>query len=444
MLRLVREIAASGVRIVLSSHLLRDVETVLRRGDRAQGGPGGDDRRPRRGAPARTAVPRARDPRRRERRASPRRSPALGCEVAELPNRTLKVVLPDGVDGARRSTASPASSGVQLRRLTQLAQLARAPVPEGDGGGRAPCRSMTAAIAATPASAARRAALVLDAGALRPRRGLRRSRASLLMLFILACLPVLVFAGVIYLANNLDLLTALGVQGPGRAMLELDGDRQDALLLVPGLAVELRVPARLLRRADAGRSRPRPQRAAALPVAPDHARRLHPRQAPRSSAAALGSDLGAGAPAACCSRPRSPAATGSRANCAASRRRSSLGSWIWISAPLALRARDLGLGPLATGRHRRCCSASSSSARRFGTRDRSDRRHPLGEAPRCSTTWCRRSGSTSSAASSFLGWPVARGPAAGRRLLARASPPDRRACSPGSCTARSAPTRSSR
>ena len=42
---------------------------------------------------------------------------ALGCEVAELPNRRLKIVLPEGV-AARELWRIAGERGVQLRRLT--------------------------------------------------------------------------------------------------------------------------------------------------------------------------------------------------------------------------------------------------------------------------------------------------------------------------------------
>jgi len=116
MLRLVREIAEAGVRIVFSSHLLRDVEAVcdevivLKKGRVAtiadlaaarsenrrflelelRGGDGG-------GFLAALA--------------------GLGCEVAELANRRIKIVLPDGVV-ARELWRLASESGVQLRRMT--------------------------------------------------------------------------------------------------------------------------------------------------------------------------------------------------------------------------------------------------------------------------------------------------------------------------------------
>ena len=125
MLSLVREIAASGVRIVLSSHLLRDVESccdsviVLKDGKVA--------------TIADLAAERAGDKRFLEietRSAADgnggegatsgefsRALAALGCEVAELPNRKLKVVLPAAVD-VRALYRIANERGIQLRRLT--------------------------------------------------------------------------------------------------------------------------------------------------------------------------------------------------------------------------------------------------------------------------------------------------------------------------------------
>jgi ABC-2 type transport system ATP-binding protein len=123
MLTLVREIATSGVRIILSSHLLRDVESCCdsvivlkdgkvatianlaeeRRGDRkyleievrregANGDGGGE------GTFGRALA-------------------ELGCEVAELPNRKLKVVLPATVD-VKALYRIAGEQGIQLRRMT--------------------------------------------------------------------------------------------------------------------------------------------------------------------------------------------------------------------------------------------------------------------------------------------------------------------------------------
>jgi len=119
MLSLVREIAASGVRIVLSSHLLRDVESccdsviVLKDGKAA--------------TIADLASERASERRflEIELRSDEATGPAgfsralaeLGCEVAELPNRKLKVVLPPVVD-VRTLYRVAGEQKVQLRRLT--------------------------------------------------------------------------------------------------------------------------------------------------------------------------------------------------------------------------------------------------------------------------------------------------------------------------------------
>ena len=119
MLSLVREIAASGVRIVLSSHLLRDVESccdsviVLKDGKVA--------------TIADLASERASERRflEIELRSDEATGPAgfsralaeLGCEVAELPNRKLKVVLPPVVD-VRTLYRVAGEQKVQLRRLT--------------------------------------------------------------------------------------------------------------------------------------------------------------------------------------------------------------------------------------------------------------------------------------------------------------------------------------
>ena len=124
MLSLVREIAASGVRIVLSSHLLRDVETccdsviVLKDGRVATiadlAAERASDRRyleiETRDAVA--PVSGERDPGGDFSRALA----ALGCEVAELPNRKLKVVLPASVD-VQTLYRVAGEQKVQLRRL---------------------------------------------------------------------------------------------------------------------------------------------------------------------------------------------------------------------------------------------------------------------------------------------------------------------------------------
>jgi ABC-2 type transport system ATP-binding protein len=115
MLQLIREIAESGVRIVLSSHLLRDVESVcdevivLRQGQVATIADLAAERRENkrfleletRGGDGEFAAALA----------------ALGCEVAELPNRRLKIVLPEGV-APRELWRVAGARGVQLRRLT--------------------------------------------------------------------------------------------------------------------------------------------------------------------------------------------------------------------------------------------------------------------------------------------------------------------------------------
>jgi ABC-2 type transport system ATP-binding protein len=116
MLGLVREIAASGVRIILSSHLLRDVESccdeviVLKDGKVA--------------TIANLAAERASERRFLEIEIRggengnyPKRLAELGCEVAELSNRKLKVVLPATVD-VRMLYRVAAEQGVQLRRLS--------------------------------------------------------------------------------------------------------------------------------------------------------------------------------------------------------------------------------------------------------------------------------------------------------------------------------------
>jgi ABC-2 type transport system ATP-binding protein len=116
MLRLVREIAATGVRIVFSSHLLRDVEAVcdevivLREGRVA--------------TIADLAAARAENRRFLELELRGDGDAGflgalagLGCEVAELPNRRVKIVLPEGVV-SRELWRLAGEHGVQLRRLT--------------------------------------------------------------------------------------------------------------------------------------------------------------------------------------------------------------------------------------------------------------------------------------------------------------------------------------
>jgi ABC-2 type transport system ATP-binding protein len=115
MLKLIREIAETGVRIVVSSHLLRDVEAVcdevivLREGRVATIADLAAERHENRrfleletrGGNGEFAAALA----------------GLGCEVAELPNRRLKVVLPEGV-APRELWRLAGERGVQLRRLT--------------------------------------------------------------------------------------------------------------------------------------------------------------------------------------------------------------------------------------------------------------------------------------------------------------------------------------
>ena len=116
MLRLIREIADTGVRVVVSSHLLRDVEAVsdevivLKEGRVA--------------TIADLAAERA--GRRRFLELETRGGDGegfvaaltgLGCEVAELANRRVKVVLPEGVE-PRVLWRAADERGVRLRRLT--------------------------------------------------------------------------------------------------------------------------------------------------------------------------------------------------------------------------------------------------------------------------------------------------------------------------------------
>jgi len=116
MLRLIREIADAGVRIVVSSHLLRDVEAVcdsvivLRDGRVATIADL---------AAERTANRRflELEPRGGERERFLAALASLGCEVAELPNRRVKIILPEGVV-AREIWRLAGESAVQLRRLT--------------------------------------------------------------------------------------------------------------------------------------------------------------------------------------------------------------------------------------------------------------------------------------------------------------------------------------
>ena len=136
MLRLIREIAEAGVRVVISSHLLRDVETVsdqvlvLRAGKVATIADLAAEREAQRrfleletrgGDPAGFAAALA----------------ALGCEVAELAQRRLKVVLPEAVD-PRELWSAAGVHGVVLRRLTSaknsLEQLFLRAMEENRGG----------------------------------------------------------------------------------------------------------------------------------------------------------------------------------------------------------------------------------------------------------------------------------------------------------------------
>jgi ABC-2 type transport system ATP-binding protein len=116
MLGLVREIAASGVRIILSSHLLRDVESccdeviVLKDGKVATIANLAEER-----ASQRRFL--EIETRGGENGTYPARLAELGCEVAELSNRKLKVVLPATVDVRMLYTVA-SEQGVQLRRLS--------------------------------------------------------------------------------------------------------------------------------------------------------------------------------------------------------------------------------------------------------------------------------------------------------------------------------------
>jgi ABC-2 type transport system ATP-binding protein len=116
MLRLVREIAATGVRIVFSSHLLRDVEAVcdevivLREGRVATIA----DLAAARGENRRFLELELRGEDDAEFLGA---LAGLGCEVAELPNRRVKIVLPEGVV-SRELWRLAGEHGIQLRRLT--------------------------------------------------------------------------------------------------------------------------------------------------------------------------------------------------------------------------------------------------------------------------------------------------------------------------------------
>ena len=121
MLSLVREIAASGVRIILSSHLLRDVETccdsviVLKDGKVATIADLAEERRGDRKYLEIEIRSENGDGRTGD-GLFPRALAELGCEVAELPNRKLKVVLPASVD-VKALYRIAGEQGVQLRRL---------------------------------------------------------------------------------------------------------------------------------------------------------------------------------------------------------------------------------------------------------------------------------------------------------------------------------------
>jgi ABC-2 type transport system ATP-binding protein len=127
MLSLVREIAASGVRVILSSHLLRDVESccdsviVLKDGKVATiadlaAERAGDRRYLEIETRAAAAGPAAADGGANGADGFSRALAELGCEVAELPNRKLKVVLPASVD-VRALYRVAGEQGIQLRRL---------------------------------------------------------------------------------------------------------------------------------------------------------------------------------------------------------------------------------------------------------------------------------------------------------------------------------------
>jgi ABC-2 type transport system ATP-binding protein len=116
MLRLIAELAASGVRVILSSHLLRDVDScsdqviVLKEGRVATIA----DLAAERHANRRFLELETRGA---EVAAFLEGLAGLGCEVAELANRRVKVVLPEGV-GVRALYGLAAERGVELRRLS--------------------------------------------------------------------------------------------------------------------------------------------------------------------------------------------------------------------------------------------------------------------------------------------------------------------------------------
>ena len=115
MLTLVREIAASGVRVILSSHLLRDVEScsdeviILKEGHVATIADLATERRS-----ARRYL--ELETRGGENGSYPKALAALGCEVAELANRKLKVVVPATID-VRTLYRIAAEQGVELRKI---------------------------------------------------------------------------------------------------------------------------------------------------------------------------------------------------------------------------------------------------------------------------------------------------------------------------------------
>jgi ABC-2 type transport system ATP-binding protein len=121
MLGLIREIGDSGVRIVLSSHLLRDVESVcdevivLKQGQVATIADLAAERRENKRFLELETRGGGSDANGNGEFAAA--LAALGCEVAELPNRRLKIVLPEGV-AARELWRIAGERGVQLRRLT--------------------------------------------------------------------------------------------------------------------------------------------------------------------------------------------------------------------------------------------------------------------------------------------------------------------------------------
>jgi len=116
MLRLIGEVGDAGVRVVISSHLLRDVEAcadqviVLKAGRVAAIADLGAER----GARRRFLELETRGG---DGAAFAEALAGLGCEVAELANRRLKVVLGESV-AVRELYRLAAERGVQLRRMT--------------------------------------------------------------------------------------------------------------------------------------------------------------------------------------------------------------------------------------------------------------------------------------------------------------------------------------